>query len=161
VQWADASRPGLQLELTAGSQAGAVYSVPLHLTEARPALLRCTATRLLRRAARTHACTARAAAQRQRRAPRTTLSVRARATGCTQVAIGRVAANDFVINDTEVSSQHARLAWDATQAAWQLVRTFRFWGLAPALRCVAAASPLPRADAARASRLCARWTSAR
>jgi hypothetical protein len=33
-----------------------------------------------------------------------------------------VASNDFVINDTEVSSQHARLAWDAAASVWQLVR---------------------------------------
>jgi serine/threonine protein phosphatase PrpC/pSer/pThr/pTyr-binding forkhead associated (FHA) protein len=33
-----------------------------------------------------------------------------------------VATNDFVINDTEVSSQHARIAWDDAQHVWQLVR---------------------------------------
>jgi hypothetical protein len=36
--------------------------------------------------------------------------------------VGRVGSNDFVINDTEVSSQHARIAWDDNLAAWQLVR---------------------------------------
>lgn len=41
---------------------------------------------------------------------------------CFQVQIGRVASNDFVINDTEVSSQHARLAWDTAASVWQLVR---------------------------------------
>jgi len=39
-----------------------------------------------------------------------------------QLNIGRVATNDFVINDTEVSSQHARIAWDDAQHVWQLVR---------------------------------------
>ena len=33
-----------------------------------------------------------------------------------------MASNDFVINDTEVSSQHARIAWDDNLVAWQLVR---------------------------------------
>ena len=50
-----------------------------------------------------------------------------------QLNVGRVGSNDFVINDTEVSSQHARIAWDDTTSAWQLVRpTLRCWAVAPA-----------------------------
>jgi hypothetical protein len=52
VQWADAARPVLQLQLTAGSQAGTVFCVPPHLSEVRPhgagAATACAAVRWLR-----------------------------------------------------------------------------------------------------------------
>ncbi len=38
VQWADAARPVLRLEVTSGAQAGTVFSVPPHLSEVRACL---------------------------------------------------------------------------------------------------------------------------
>jgi hypothetical protein len=59
VQWADASRPALQLEMTAGSQTGALFAVPPHLSEVRRLLTRLTPLASHATARATCACAAR------------------------------------------------------------------------------------------------------
>lgn len=102
VQWADALvRPVLRLEVAAGSQAGASFTAPPHLTEVR------------RPAARPALHPSRAAAGRRP-------AWSSADAPPPQVSVGRVAACDFVIADPEVSSLHARFSWDAGGHAWTL-----------------------------------------
>ena len=123
VQWADAARPVLRLEVTSGAQAGSVYSVPPHLKEVRCGL----PTRPCHpRGVETRSCAG--STLRDGRAavsvgfPQSHTHSRSAPLALPQLNVGRVAANDFVINDTEVSSQHARIGWDPDRQRWQLVR---------------------------------------